>query len=55
MDELQQRSKLESKAFAKANRIGKDDNKEVTEFLQQEWEKTAKSAKELIKQNFTKF
>lgn len=44
MEELQQRSKIESKIHAKAIAGKKDDNKEVTEMLQQEWDKTAQLA-----------
>ena len=55
MEELQQRSKLESKIIAKVCAGKKDDNREVNEMLQQEWEKTAKNAGELIRQKFTKF
>ena len=55
MEELQSRSKIESKVNAKAVAGKKDDNREVGELLMQEWDKTAKFAQELINHKFTKF
>ena len=54
MEELQKRSKMESKAVAKQQKEDAD-QKAFNEVLNQEWEKTAKSASELIKMRFTKF
>ncbi len=48
MEELDKKSKVESKVLAKAQAGKKDDNREVNELLMQEWERTAKNAAELI-------
>ena len=55
MEELNQKSKMESKVSAKVSAGKLNDNREVNDQLMKEWEKTAKSAGALIKQSFAKF